>query len=544
MAASSDVSPSPDSPRTLSGDASDSGAPPLDQTESTVIADIPGPNQDSASPVLNDSAALVTETIADSIAGTAANGTRMTEVLEAAVEDSDDSYDTYIKKVVQELIAGGIRHAENTPPENVSVDAVVEQTIEELVTHAVPESASPVTREVLVSGSGESSSEPQEEVLEAGERELVVEEDVEVASRELPTETREEVRESGSRQLSAGAGEGGLAPVSEPSAPRTARQTRRPRARQRNFFPDVSGLTKKFLAGHHVPCDVPETLAAAVWELEDYRDEALKNGQVNESLKAQQAIDLARGQMMDALKKKSQQEVTEDLGARERESKQEYEKFQQEMREKEKDLEAMLNEQQQDLIQRQHREIEEHDALWKVEPKLRQFNRSSQRLRILRMQQQLLFAAKRFDEAGRVRAIADRLMEADAVQRHEQLNREYAESRALLDKKHQEELDTFQQACQTRRGEFIFEKETQTRRFQHRFSLLRAENDAAKDADRLWIRKHRYDGDQIVNLCGVPRERKTVDRKADVSGFNTLPLPPLVTKGVAKHSKKASRATA
>jgi hypothetical protein len=173
------------------------------------------------------------------------------------------------------------------------------------------------------------------------------------------------------------------------------------------------------------------------------------------------------------------------------------------------------------------RESADHDASWTVEPKQRQYNRSPQKLRILRRQQLLLVTSHRFDEAAQVRGIADRVARAETAEHHRKMQAEFEASRVLLDHKHAEELDTLVQTCELKRGEFKFIKERLTKRFNNRFIALKAEEDTAKDPEKVWARFHRNDGDQVVHLCGTTRRAVLVPKKANVATFNTLPLPPL-----------------
>jgi hypothetical protein len=326
--------------------------------------------------------------------------------------------------------------------------------------------------------------------------------------------------------------------ITEPATVRTLRPARRI-ARGPDPVPvsDVPTLTKKFLAGHAVLCDNPNNLAAAVWELEEQRDQALVDGLTMESVKAQNAVNAARAQMMNSLKRKTQQELQEDIIMRERESRQEYEQFVMDMKQREQAMEAKFKQQLETLKEKQEREDDEHDMLWKIEPKLRRFNRSSQKVRILRIQQRLLMALRRFEEADQVRRLADDVVRADTVERHFQMNAQYQVSRALLEKKHDEEVDTFAKAWKTKRGELVFLRETLARRFTHRFNNLRAETESAKDPEKVWVRKHRFDGDQLMNLAGAPRRHTIISKKIDATDMNTLPLPPLPLNGAPRKNK-------
>jgi hypothetical protein len=97
--------------------------------------------------------------------------------------------------------------------------------------------------------------------------------------------------------------------------------------------------------------------------------------------------------MLESLKRRCQMEVQKGISAREQRSREEFDRFQKEMKHREQEMEAKFAEQAEVLWERQGREIEEHDGDWTVETKLRQFNRASQKLRLLRIQQKLLMGS-------------------------------------------------------------------------------------------------------------------------------------------------------
>jgi hypothetical protein len=301
---------------------------------------------------------------------------------------------------------------------------------------------------------------------------------------------------------------------------------------------DVSSLTAKFLAGDRVTCDDPEQLAPAIWDLNNRLDEKMEERDFWGSLRALRAIDTARGHLIVCLKKRNQLAVQQAVHERQATNQRAYEDFCEAIRQQQEALEEQIQQQIQQLRDQHEHEYAKHDAAWGVEPKQRQFNRSSQKLRILRIQQQLLMNARRFDEAAQVCGIADRLAVAETASSGRQMLTEFDASKTLLEKRQANEMDTLLKACEVRRGELRHTRERLARRFENRTVALGAEEDTAKDPDALWARGHRTDGDQIVAICGGPRKRPApIFRGADVAEFNTLPLPALPTSRSARKNR-------
>jgi hypothetical protein len=302
----------------------------------------------------------------------------------------------------------------------------------------------------------------------------------------------------------------------------------------------VTNLSQQFLTSKPVSCDDPELLASVVLDLENHRDQLMLDGAFLDSMKAQKAVDAARSQQLDAVKKRNQAETLDDIRAKQAAVQDEYEQFQKEMKEQEQDFEIRVQEQVQQAEAKQQQEIEEHDQEWQAEPKQRLFNRSSQQLRILRTQQQLLMNARRFDEAAQVCRIADSLAARETQGSHRAMLVAFLQSRYMLEQRHVENRDTLMKAVETRRGELRHIREIRTRRFRNRIANLQIEEEVAKDPERLWVRKHRNDGDQVVNCTGaVSRSSKLPPKQPNVCGFNVLALPPLVIPGSPRKNVRA-----
>lgn len=322
---------------------------------------------------------------------------------------------------------------------------------------------------------------------------------------------------------------------------------RSPRQSPRRSPPDVdpqvvSNLSEQFLAGKPVDCTDPELLAVVCRDLEVHRDNLMVSGHFRESLASQKAVDAAREQQLFSCKLRTHAEVNEELGEKRDSAEHDYEEFKRIMHDEEMKLELKLRDQIEALRERQEEELERHDEEWQTGAKLRLYNRSSQKVRHLRVQQALLMNAKRFDEAEQVFDEAERLVQHEASENHRQMVTDWLQSRSLLQQKHAEEMDTLLKACETQRGEFRFKMQTIERRHQNRLSALQIEEANASDPDKLWIVKHRNDGDQIANIMGTGKIVK-LHVVPHVCDFNTLPLAPLPVPRSPRSQKRREEAT-
>jgi hypothetical protein len=238
--------------------------------------------------------------------------------------------------------------------------------------------------------------------------------------------------------------------------------------------------------------DDPESWKRLILALQNHLEDAIERRDFKESARSYQAVECAKAQMKEALKKQMQKSARADVVAKRDLARQEYLRFRAVMKQKEKELEEGLREQMERLEERQKLECEVHDRTWRGgSQKKRLFNRSSQHLRTLRVQQQFLLAASRFQEAADISSIADRQVEYEMLENQYQMFCSFAESRALLDKKHDEEIRTLNAANETKRGEFRHLKKKLEMKYMNRFNTLDVQEEDVSDPQRLWNRKHR-----------------------------------------------------
>ena len=176
-----------------------------------------------------------------------------------------------------------------------------------------------------------------------------------------------------------------------PSSPRSSRSPRsaRPMGRtqsifqtQQNSYPqeDVEKIAQQFLKNEKVTVDDPGIMGPVITNLLEKRDTFQTENQFNDYLASERAIEAAKIYQVDTLKKISQNQYQNEVKAKKGNVEQDYSEFQQEMKKKENELEEKLQKMQQAMKQRQQQELEQNDKEWQSETKMRQYNRSSQRL--------------------------------------------------------------------------------------------------------------------------------------------------------------------
>jgi hypothetical protein len=268
-----------------------------------------------------------------------------------------------------------------------------------------------------------------------------------------------------------------------------------------------------------VQCDDPEALAATVFELEDRLATTVEGARFSESVRTECAVETARAQLLESLK--APDHPTPEALSRASDERREFEEFTRNMAYREQQLEVRLRTQVQQLREKHARELADHEQQWLVEPKQRRFNRSSQKLRILRLQRQLVLTSHRVDDSPSPSDRSKREAQAD-----------YQASRALLEQRHADELESLIQACDLRRREFRYIKDTLARRFSSRVGLPKPEDQPLADPDDFWAKAR-------IGIEGVRQRRVQVSKAPAGSEAKTAsPLPPLETNTSHRRRKK------
>jgi hypothetical protein len=274
-------------------------------------------------------------------------------------------------------------------------------------------------------------------------------------------------------------------------------------------------LASRFLAGRPVQCDDPEALAATVFELEDRLATSVEDARFSESVRTERAVETARAQLLESLKgpdRPSAKALT-----RAKDAQREFDKFSRQMALREQQLEGRLRTQVQQLRAKQQRELTDYDQQWFLEPRQRRYNRASQKIRVLRLQRQLL--------------LTHRIDEPTSSERSEA--QDYQTSRSLLEQRHADELDSLIQASDFRRSEFRYIKDTLAKRFSTRTGLPKPDEQPLADPDEFWAKAKRG---EIEGLPAAPR-RKVQVSKSPFGSDAPLSLPPLETDSSRKRKK-------
>lgn len=306
---------------------------------------------------------------------------------------------------------------------------------------------------------------------------------------------------------------------------------------------EVTALSTSIYAGEPITTTDTDLIAAAILDLQDMRYQLECEGKFDEALQAVQAIDRARGEQKEIIKKIYSNEEVENVNQKIESSQNQLNRLNKKAEIRTNQLNYDLDELVENLRKRQQTEIENHDKEWESESKIRDYNRASGKVRALRYQQQKMLNAKRYAEAEQVRKIADNVVRMEAMSASQQMKNEYQASLELLLKKHQEEMDNLLAANEARRAQLQHAIEKRRAPILLRISQLENEKRLAGDEDRVWNLRYKTDSASISKRMGMTSDANVQSARLRIPDYNTMPLPPLKTGSLRKSvmSKKSQR---
>lgn len=326
--------------------------------------------------------------------------------------------------------------------------------------------------------------------------------------------------------------------VHEPSQSRNSTaSSKNPRNSKRGKYDasEVTALSAQIYQGDPIETDDPDLLAAAILDLKDMRFRMECEGKFSEAVHCVRSVDRAKEYQLSLMKKIYSKEEVENVNEKIEATRKQLAKLDERAANRTSELEMELDELVENLKKRQEQEILRHDEEWKSETKIRDYNRTSGKVRALRYQQQKMLNSKRYDEAEQVKRIADNVVAAEAKVAYTQMKNEYQASYDLLMKKHQAEINTLLVANTRKRQELKARIEKLRRPYLLRISQLENEEELAKKEDRVWTLRYKSESATISRRMGMGSDANVQSARLRIPNYNTMPLPPLETESLKRN---------
>ena len=288
----------------------------------------------------------------------------------------------------------------------------------------------------------------------------------------------------------------------------------------------IQRISTKVLLGEPIEEDDPSLLGLVAVDLQNRRVRLEEKGMFKESLHVQECIEKVRAAQLEASKIEAQRYAKMDIDLRKGHTNTDTSIHQHTYEAEATQIEVKFATLEREMLQRQQKELDEHEELWQSEAKNRPYTHVSSNLRNLRDMQAKLVKAKRYDEAAVIEAEADALEVQEEEKMRAQRESDYERSLNALEKKHQDELALLESTKQSKLLLLKKLSENGRQALDNRKRALKFNEDIVNDKEKLWKLKHRNDQYKLrMNEQNVKKARDL-----EIQPRVQLRLPPLVSK--------------
>lgn len=290
----------------------------------------------------------------------------------------------------------------------------------------------------------------------------------------------------------------------------------------------VNAVAEEFLKNGHVSERDMQVMAAVIVRLEELRDQAIEEYNCMVCKKAVAAYQRAKNHQILLLKQVAQEDFIHMIKLKKDENNETISNLQESYKNNEVELKKKCEKQMDMLREKHERELQALDEEWLSESKLRQFNKVSQELRALRLQQEKFMCARMFEDADNIRMIADRRQELEQIAMHKCMIQEYNRAKNKLIQKHKEEEETLREVQSKRYDVLKSNYDIKLDILNKRSRNLNKDELIGSEPEKLWSVKHRTDVES--QRCAIQTRsarQKSATRSMGSDKYGVLKLPPL-----------------
>ena len=295
---------------------------------------------------------------------------------------------------------------------------------------------------------------------------------------------------------------------------------------------DDDQLIERILNGDDISDIDTETYTRLIEKIKLERDQLISANKVKESEEANTKYLRIQQIRLEQMKNNFRDHQIEKVTSRLEKANEDYSKLKKMIKVLDNEMIEDMNNQIQTLKNRQKEEVAKLQEEWKSESKIRQFNRTSGRLRNLRTQQQILLNTHKYEEMRLVKREADNLEKKETKDRQFGLLSGFKEALEKLQQKHNVELENLQIAQQTRWESYQDARKFDLNVMKRRISKLKSALKDAQNSEKVWNTLHStsaslqprsWKTSPTINVI----RNKSMSQTDVICNFNTLKLIPV-----------------
>ncbi|OHS99816.1 hypothetical protein TRFO_33639 [Tritrichomonas foetus] len=379
---------------------------------------------------------------------------------------------------------------------------------------------------------------------EDGETNQKVENEEEDIQSHADTQIEEE-EESSENKISEKCEEEEEIPVSEPRTPSTSARKARPTPQSaRNLYSrpispkrprqstdsqiDRANLVaSQFLMGNEVDEKDPVIIARAIHNLNERNAVLYDGGSYEDSVRCAHAIVNAKAKHTQTIKEMAKNNSLSYVNMKQQQNQEDYERWRNMKHRMQGTLHRKSKNQVEEMKRRHAEERQKFEDEWASDTRMKYFNKASDQLKSLRKLQVTLLADRQFQDCERIKLIAQKLEKDEINGNMVAWSQAKREAFLLMEKRQKNEMDTLLKSIEVKKTAFLSLRSREERVLNNRLNALKLQEKDAKDAEKNWVRHHRYEGDVAFNEIGYERRLKVnLDKNRPEFNYLSMPTPP------------------
>ena len=274
------------------------------------------------------------------------------------------------------------------------------------------------------------------------------------------------------------------------------------------------------------------TLHKLAEALRQHRNQVVAEGRDSEA--ADTAFMRVKALDDERMKSDAAKDRQDQLSERIQQARQDLRNLEETIRVQERNMKAEMATQLSEMEEKHAKEIENMADEFETPERMRRYNRVSQTLRAMRIQQIKLLNAHRYDEMAQVRQQADALEQKEALTNEDKLERDFEEALAAVKRRQEVDMAKLKQAQAVQVDRYNAAKNFDLRVARQRLKKLEIEMEEANNPEKVWSRFYRTESQKLGKRARARSCRGIAKRSVQTQEFNKLNLPPLAEPNSAR----------
>lgn len=296
---------------------------------------------------------------------------------------------------------------------------------------------------------------------------------------------------------------------------------------------EVKRIKKAAMEHKKLPNMNEETCNAVLDSLVEERRQMALAKRFKDGNKITQAIDYINESRTELRKNQLQQEARQNYEQELEDFKAARDNFDAETKRLLDELDAQLKEQAEKQRVDHQTELQKHQELWQSEQKIRQYNRPSSNLTIMRKQLHLLLAQCRFDEAEALQKLVDERTATEEDAAYRTMQHAFDEATKKLLAKQQAEEDFLKTSSEVQKRNLLQRRANLRRQIENKEKRIEKRGAETDDKEKLWNKAQVQRLEEITSRPRAATARRSLSISRDDiadKDMKILKLPPLVMK--------------